>query len=335
MPSVDGGGAGTNYRRGVFSSVRRVFAGRGIALPGTRATVIVVAVAFGLGLAAGWATGFVPDLLRADPSPSPSASPIPSVVASIPPSLPPMPPITRSLNQSDRDAGLTTVDVTVQAEGTFTVVPGVGTPVDGEGEVLWVSVTIEDGVAIDSLAFKTYVITTLNANRGWGNNNTVQFVPTDGVADYRIVVASPYTAAVLCPDPHLVAPAQSVSDAADAEAEAATPSATASPVAVTDSPWSCGQPGVVVISSYDWTAGLPIYGTDYAGARAYLLNHRVGHALGKEHVECVGERADVMVVQDEALPEGCQTNAWPYPDAPPLFVEPSPSPSPVAAVGTA
>jgi len=307
-----------------------VFAGRGIALPGFGVTVLVVVGAFCLGIAAGWATGLVPDLVRAEPSPSPSASPTPSLVAEVDPVLPSMEPITRELTQDDRDAGVTTTSVTRQADGTFTVVPGSGIPDDDAGDVRWVSVAVEDGVTADVAAFKAYVIETLNANRGWGTGHSLQFVPTDGVADYRIVLASPYTAAVLCPDTHVTVEPGAIDTASDEPAPSPTPSTTPA-----DSPWSCGQDGVIVVSMYNWTAGFPAYADDYVSARAYLLNHRLGHLTGRADVECAGGRADVMVIQEDSVPAGCEVNPWPNPDAPEDFPIPSPSPTPVPDSATA
>ena len=315
-----------------------MFAGRGIALPGVGVTALVVAGAFLLGVGAGWATGFVPALVRADPSPSPSPSPAASITATVAPVLPYLQPITRQLTQADRDAGVTTTDVTTKAAGTISVVPGIGSPAAGAGDVRWVSVAVEDGVTIDAAAFKAYVISTLDANKGWGTGHAVQFVSTDGVADYRIVLASPYTAKVLCPDPHLTKPAGSFVEASPSPtptpkkpAAAATSTVSPSPGAAVDSPWSCAQDGVIVISSYDWTAGFLAYATDYAGSRAYILNHHLGHLLGHNDVACAGGRADVMVVQEATLPDGCTVNPWPNADAKAVYVDPNASPPPSPA----
>ncbi len=307
-----------------------MFAGRGIALPGFWVTVFVVAGAFGLGVAAGWATGLVPGLVSAEPSVSPSPSPVASIVATAEPVLPPLAPITRVLTQDDRDAGVTTTQVKTRADGTISVVPGINSPTSGAGDVRWVSVAVEDGVQADADAFKSYVITTLNANRGWGTGQSVQFVATDGVADYRIVLASPYTAAVLCPNPHLTKPAGSIIETSPTP----TPTVTPSPDAAVDTPWSCEQDGVIVISSYDWTAGFPAFANDYAGSRAYTLNHHIGHLLGKDDVACAGGRADIMVVQEAVLPDGCEANPWPNPDAVADLTTPSASPSPSPRTGT-
>jgi hypothetical protein len=303
-------------------------------------TALVVAGAFLLGVGAGWATGFVPALVRADPSPSPSPSPAASITATVDPVLPNLQPITRQLTQADRDAGVTTTAVATKAAGTISVVPGVGSPATGAGDVRWVSVAVEDGVTIDAAAFKAYVISTLNANRGWGSGHAVQFVSTDGVADYRIVLASPYTAKVLCPDPHRTKPAGSFVEASPTPSPAPKPAAAAtstvspSPGDAAVSPWSCAQDGVIVISSYDWTAGFPAYATDYAGSRAYFLNHQLGHLLGHNDVACAGGRANVMVVQEATLPAGCTVNPWPNPDAAADYVDPKASPQPSAGART-
>jgi hypothetical protein len=242
--------------------------------------------------------------------------------------LPPLPDITRALTAADKDAGVVTTEILLKGEGTFSVVPGVGQPVEGNGDVRFVSVAIEDGVNVNSVALKAYVMETLNANRGWGTSHAVQFVPTDGVADYRIVIASPYTAAVLCPDPHAVVSTDTVVEPSEEASESPSPSASASPAPAADSPWACGQDGVIVISSYDWTAGLDAFETDYAGSRTYQLNHFIGHVLGREDEACAGGRASVMVFQHDPLPEGCEVNPWPNPDAPEQFVTPSPTPAP-------
>lgn len=275
-------------------------------------TAIVVLGAFVLGVATGWLTGYIPELVRADPVITPSPTDSVGIDPDVEPVLPPMAPIRRTLTDADRAAGVITTELEVKGEGTFAVVPGVEEPVEGAGDVRWVSVSVEDGITADPVAFRDFVIETLNSYKGWGSGGTVQYVATDGVADYRIVLASPYSTAALCPDPHATI-------SGNGETPAATPSAEASAAqtsaAVTDSPWLCGEEGVMIVSSYDWTAGYPAYGADVTGARQYLLNHLVGHLMGRDEATCTSGRAEVMAPQEGELAPECEVNPWPFPDA--------------------
>jgi len=328
-----------NYRRGVFRTDKAVFAGRGISLPGLAVTAGVILVAFGLGLVAGWITDGLPERLRAEPSVTPSPSPSFGLDPTVEPSLPPLAPITRDLTTDDREAGVNTTRYALRGEGTFTVVPGTDEPDEGGGDVRWVSVAVEDGVSADPVALRDFVLGVLNDNRAWGTGGHLQYVATDGVADYRVLLASPYTTAAVCPNPHVAAPAGPVVEASPSP----SPSANAAPPAQGDAvngaaeatpdtlyDHLCTQDGVIVLSSYDWTAGYPAYGDDYAGARQYMLLHRLGHIRGLEDSECTSGRADVMDMQRDALPDGCEVNPWPNPDAPAVLPSPSPTPTPPA-----
>lgn len=282
-----------------------LFAGRGIALPGIRVTVIVIALAFVLGIGAGWLTAQVPDLYRAwTAPPEPSESPSPSASPTVEVSLPPLEPITRELGEDDAAAGIVSTLVRERGEGTFTPAPGVTPTVEDGGPVRYVRIDIEDGVTMDGDAVATYVMEALNDARGWGSAGRLQFVQTDGAADVRIVLASPYTAATLCREPHAAA----VLD------PGATASASPSPSASATVAPPCAVQGIVPISVYDWTAGLAPFESNVRGSRIYQLNHGVGHVLGEEDAACESGLAPVMTVQTE-LPEACRWNPWPYPEA--------------------
>ena len=330
-----------NYRRGVFRPAKTYFANRGISPRSLLVTAGVVLIAFGLGLGAGWLTDGLPAMLRAEPSPSPSPSVSTGIDPVVEPSLPPLAPITRALTADDREAGVTTTDYVVRGEGTFSVVPGTEEPDSAKGDVRWVSVSVEDGVVANGGAFRNYVMDILNANRAWGSGGTLQYVATDGVADYRVILASPYTTEVICPDPHVavvVGPvteatasaAPTPSDVAIADDTAAASGAATEP-ADSSSTHLCGEDGVIVLSMYDWTAGLPAYGEDYPGARTFMVLHRIGHLRGLEESTCTSGRADIMDSQEQVLPAECQPNPWPFPDAVEELPQPSESPSPVAS----
>jgi hypothetical protein len=291
---------------------RGLFAGGGIHLPSAKVTALTILVAFVVGILIGWLTTLVPDVIRAaNASPSPSPSPSPAHTADPSVSIPPIVPITRDLDDEDRIAGLLSLDIPLEASGTFNLVAG-GTEPDTDGPpVRWVSIEIEDGLEVSERLFSTFVMDVLNHPRAWGANNRLQYARTDGVADIRIVLASPFTAAVMCPSPHQAAPDRAtIEEELDTgPAVTPTPGASASPAEL-----SCAERSITVVSAHDWAAGLESYGEERQRSRAYLLMHGVGHLMGVEDEECKKGRAEVMVDQRE-LPDDCEPNPWPFPDA--------------------
>lgn len=291
----------------------RVFAGRGITLKAVAITLATIAVAFALGLGAGWGTGFLADRLNAQPEPSPSPSLVETSTPEASVSVPPMTPITRALDAEDQVAGLTALDFPVRGDGTFTT----ARPLDGAtmpaGLTRLVKIDVEAGLPIDPALLSTFVMATLNDSRGWAAEDGVTFVQTEGAPDIRVVLASPYTAAALCPTPHEPA-------SLTPESPSASPSASPSP-SVTPEPepsgtlvTQCADTGGVVLSIYDWAAGVPAFAEDRTASREYSLNHGVGHVLGNADVTCTTGRADVMV-DHMLLDDACTPNAWPVPDA--------------------
>lgn len=275
-----------------------MFAGRGIALPPWWITLAAVLGAFALGIGAGWATGQVPgwweQRQEASASPSPSASssatPTPTV------SVAPVEPIDRELDQADRAAGLTTLDLPTAGDGTFTPAPGITVERDGAGPVRYVRIDVEDGVTMDDEALVDFVMDTLNDPRGWGSAGRQQFVLTDGVPDVRVVFASPATVATECP--YSTAGVAAVGAAPEQAPEEGT----------------CAGEGIAPVNVHEWAAGLDSFGDDRTGARQFLLQHAVGGALGYEPAVCEAGRASVMSDQ-RAIPEPCLPNPWPFADA--------------------
>jgi Protein of unknown function (DUF3152) len=81
---------------------------------------------------------------------------------------------------------------------------------------------------------------------------------------------------------------------------------------------SCRQVGQVVINLDRWRLSVPSYVDSRVPLRlyrAYVLNHEVGHELGRGHVGCpaAGSPAPVMLPQTLGL-QGCAPNSWPHPD---------------------
>ncbi|MDN4471645.1 DUF3152 domain-containing protein [Demequina zhanjiangensis] len=300
---------------------RGLFAGRGIPANTVLKVILLVIIAFTVGIGAGWVTTQVPGIYRdltapeVTPSPLQSASPIPAL--SVEPSPPPQ--ITRALDEDDATAGVIDLDVPFRADETFSPVIGADEPSEDAGTVRWVRVEMEDGLVVNSVAFADFVMATLNDNRGWANDGKVTFARTEGVADVRLVIASPRTAASLCSDPEAVAASGVLvesSTEASAEDEEPTPAELISE--------SCAAQGLIVVSLYDWAAGLEVYGDARQDARRYLLTHFAGIVLGNPDERCSGGVAEVMVDQT-AMGEGCSVNPWAFPEA-----DPSPSPEPTA-----
>ena len=288
--------------------------------PGLRAVLIVVLAAFAAGIAVGWGTGLIGEQLAAPassptPTPSPSASSDPEV------SVPPLTPIDRELDEADALAGLNTLEVPLEAAGSFIPVSAEGTPSGDAGAIRWVRVEYEDGLDMSGRALSQFVLAALNDPRSWAARGRYEFVPTQGAPDIRIVIASPTTVAAACATPH--AAARVGAEDAPATPE---PSPTPTPAASPQEAQTCADRGLVMISLQDWAAGLPPYGDDRTGSRVYQVNHGVGHVLGDEDGVCASGRALIMTDQRE-LAEGCEPNPWPWPDEPVPAPSASPTPS--------
>lgn len=281
---------------------------------------IVVGAAV-LGIGAGCLTTVVPRwFAHPEDSASPTAGPTPS---SSPDPIVPIdlyPLIERELDTDDLFAGLNDLDIPAAGPGTFSVVPGADEP-DGSGTVRWVKVEIEDGLPLTPDALAVYVMSVLNDERGWGSDGRVTFARTDGAAQLRIVFASPVTAEHLCPRPHEAAagaiePPNLIYDPSPTPVPSPGASPTVSPDPSPAPPLepSCATQGMIVINAYRWADGVRSFGDDRISARAYLLNHYLGHALGHPDEICTteGERASVMVDHEYDV-SPCLP--WPWPSS--------------------
>jgi len=170
-------------------------------------------------------------------------------------------------------------------DGELKVVSSIAAaPADGD-QVLTVAVSVEGGLGADGPAFADFVVNTLNDPRGWPHEGYA-FASADSAsaADVTVVLASPDTSAAMC------RPLE------------------------TFGKLSCRNGGRVVLTWYRWVGGIEGYGTDLNAYRRYLVNHEIGHVLGKGHVSCpgAGSVAPVMMQQTLGL-DGCLPNSWPHP----------------------
>lgn len=215
--------------------------------------------------------------------------------------MPPMVPVTRQIDDDDKAAGLRTLEFPVQADRTFTPIPvkDQATP-PADGLAQYVRIDVEDGLSMINGTLSMFVMDALNDPQGWGKQGPTTFIQTDGAPDIRVIFASPYTAAALCPTPD--------------EPASLTPDTTPSPSPSASAGFAvqCAEQDAIVVSVYDWIQGLPAFGDDRTSARAYFLNHGLGHVLGNSDATCKKGVANVMVNQRE-LPAKCTANAWPFP----------------------
>jgi hypothetical protein len=140
-------------------------------------------------------------------------------------------------------------------------------------------VEVEEGLAVDGDCFASEVVAILNDARSWG----VPFALVDGDDfDLRLILASPATTDSLC------YPAR------------------------TNGVFSCRSGNRVAINLLRWESATDDYSDDLSTYRRYLINHEVGHFLGRGHVLCPGpgEPAPVMMQQTKGLGE-CIANGWP------------------------
>jgi hypothetical protein len=215
-------------------------------------------------------------------SPTPSSRP---VTSSWPPASPPRArsPF-RTVDGVDADAGILDTAVATRGSGTLVVVPG-RTTAPRRGTVLKVRVEVERGLSVDPQRFARFVMRTLNDRRSWGARGRMSFARTDGKdQDIRVVLASPRTSAALC------RPLRTKGVA------------------------SCGHHGRAVLTMLRWVRTTPEFARMRTTYRHYLVNHEVGHLLGRGHERCPrrGAVAPVMQQQTYGL-KGCRANAWPYP----------------------
>lgn len=187
------------------------------------------------------------------------------------------------LSESDRDAGILEAGTPRSASGELLRVPGESEP-RGSGELVRVRVEVEDGLPVDGLRFAEVVMEILNDPRGWGAEGTLTFARVEGEADLRVVLASPSKVDEMC-----------------------APLATAGE-------YSCGRNGHAAINYTRWVEATEEF-TSRTQYRQYVVNHEVGHLLGKQHVSCPGAGQTAPVMQQQSVRVApCEPNGWPFPD---------------------
>lgn len=206
-------------------------------------------------------------------------------------SVQPEPVVTETTPGTSADlGGVLSAEFPQRGSGRFTAVTGLTAPIrDPQApavkRTVKVAVMVEDDLAIDGRMMADFVLATLNDPRSWAQEG-IEFVGVDTGANVTVKLASPDTSAALC-----------------------LPLKTGGKL-------SCRNGGSVILTIYRWVNGIEEYQGDLDNYRRYLVNHEVGHHLGKAHVGCpgTGQPAPVMQQQTKGL-KGCLPNFWPYPQA--------------------
>ncbi|WP_455644418.1 DUF3152 domain-containing protein [Micromonospora carbonacea] len=198
-------------------------------------------------------------------------------------------PTTRAPGRSATPTAQAPADITFPPRGTgdFRAATLRGAVAGRSGELLRYRVTVEEGIdGVDVERFGREVGAILADPRGWTGAGRwrLQRVGPDDPADFTVALTTPVTRGVLCGD-------------------------------VTDHYTSCRNGDRVVINVARWAGGVPQFDGDLASYRRYLLNHEVGHRLGRGHELCPGAGGPAPVMQQQTLGlHGCLPNAWPEVD---------------------
>ncbi|GIF91135.1 DUF3152 domain-containing protein [Catellatospora chokoriensis] len=211
-------------------------------------------------------------------------SPVPSAPATASPSASPLP-----VYQLPGD-------FPASGPGTWRYATGMGGVLGGSGGLRRFRVAAETNLAGAELAeFTRMVDLTLGDPRSWiGGQRRLQRVPAGSAYDFTIYLATGETTRKLCATGGMDTRLDGVSYT------------------------SCRLPGRVVINFNRWRLSVPDYvegHVELALYRRYVINHEVGHELGRNHERCPGRGRPAPVMQQQTYGlQGCRANPWPYLD---------------------
>ncbi|WP_461000920.1 DUF3152 domain-containing protein, partial [Streptomonospora sediminis] len=172
-------------------------------------------------------------------------------------------------------------DEVKQAGGELEVVPGESAAA-GDGALRRYLVEVEQDLPGKAADFADAVEQILGDRRSWrgAQGLSMQRVDEEPV-DFRVALAAPETVDRLC------APLKTMGRV------------------------SCTTGGRAVINQNRWVSGVPHFGGDLRTYRIYVVNHEVGHALGRGHVSCPGKGEPAPVMQQQTFGlQGCEPNGW-------------------------
>ncbi|MFF3029615.1 DUF3152 domain-containing protein [Streptomyces rubiginosohelvolus] len=253
--------------------------------------VLVLAVVAGAALLVGrpWQHGGGP----ADAAPSRTApaggpdnasEPLEDAPEPTPPPTPtPTPSASAGTDASREGDALGPEDIPASGPGTFTVARA-GVTSKGRGSAY--RVEVENGIGVDPDRAAADIAAVLADPRGWSHGGERSFRQVaDGSAGLVIRIATPATTDRMCGEYGLN----------------------------TRGEVNCRGGEKVMVNLKRWQLGSPQFDGPVSEYRALIVNHEVGHWLGRGHETCPGKGrpAPAMMQQIDGL-KGCVANAWPY-----------------------
>ncbi|MGW1297414.1 DUF3152 domain-containing protein [Streptomyces sp. NPDC002533] len=207
------------------------------------------------------------------PEPTPSPTPTPSAEAEAE---------AEADGGTDADAPRAE-DIPASGPGTFTVARA-GVTSKGKGSAY--RVEVENGIGVDPDRAAEDIAAILADPRGWSHGGERSFRQVaDGSAGLVIRIATPATTDRMCGAYGLN----------------------------TRGEVNCRGGEKVMVNLKRWQLGSPQFDGPVSEYRALIVNHEVGHWLGRGHETCPGKGrpAPAMMQQIDGL-KGCVANAWPY-----------------------
>ncbi|MFE9924133.1 DUF3152 domain-containing protein [Streptomyces sp. NPDC005774] len=212
---------------------------------------------------------------------SPGSSAGPSGTSSPPPEAEGSPSPSSPASDDDR-----VIAVPAVGPGTFTTARTDGATVGSGSRVVRYKVMVEDGIDIPAAAAAAEVSAVLADERGWTRGGTHAFqLVSSGTYDLAVKIATPGTVDRICGEAGLL----------------------------TRGEVNCRVGENVVVNLKRWVRGSPEFDGPIGDYRALIVNHEVGHGIGRGHETCPGpgKPAPAMMQQIKGL-QGCVANAWPY-----------------------
>ncbi|WP_405195496.1 DUF3152 domain-containing protein [Streptomyces anulatus] len=252
--------------------------------------VLALVVAAGAALLVGrpWQDGGGPADAASAPTapvggPDNASEPLEDPPPSTPPPSPSASPTASDPDSDKKDGEVRAEDIPASGPGTFEVARA---GVDPKGKGSAYRVEVEDGTGVDPDRAAEEIAAVLAHPRGWshGGEHTFRQV-ADGPAGLVIKIATPATTDRICGAYGLR----------------------------TRGEVNCRGGEKVMVNLKRWQLGSPQFDGPVTEYRALIVNHEVGHWLGRGHETCPGKGrpAPAMMQQIDGL-KGCVANAWPY-----------------------